>query len=703
MSDEILKAAASIIITASGTSSTGEDVANLLCGRFVALNKRGRFDEPTFENKRTRLFVYQRVRDEWVIGSRRGGTSYRASSSSPLLGDATWSAFDGEVWIDLQLACRVSEANDDLQLGAPAPMLVVSCRFDNIAGLYRRRNSEEETESGGVRLQCAVGQYWNEEDAKVLWHNPRSKGGCWMISDPSGVLSAASDTKFSSFVASEAAAADTSPDEADWSSGANHISLQVVGSYQLEKGSRAIEHEVGKFCDADFPADASSIGTGLVVKGVSDPGEIVWVRAQAMLPPAEVPTLFNCVEPDDILQGALGDCWLLASIATIAEFPQYVQEHIFVTKSLDGESDPGKYRVRLYDAALAEGEDGWTEVVVDDRIPCNPKRHEWFDTPTPAFAGNNGAELWVMLLEKAFAKFAGSYAMLQGGAASRAWIALTGCTDVQYYEINGDGPDAEWSVFRLSIKPEHVGRDKWGKSIIKPAQGAEVMSGLAMFDQLRESDDKNYLMAASIGGGANGIENKRADGLIEGHAYSLIRVREIPLEGGTSARLLMLRNPYGNQEEWNGPWGDKSELWKKHNQVARAVGFSPKADGLFWMAWDDFSACFNQIEICRKEMPSLRAQFQEEVDSGKANLAGGEGVGKARGRTEGGKSVAPAAKKKPLPGVPLLQRPGLRLAYPTITIDPVPAQPDAPFAQYVASCLSYRKACEKAEREQGLM
>ncbi len=62
------------------------------------------------------------------------------------------------------------------------------------------------------------------------------------------------------------------------------------------------------------------------------------------------------------------------------------------------------------------------------------------------------------------------------------------------------------------------------------------------------------MMAATPGSTAN---NKNDDGIIGGHAYSLISVVEFKHEGEL-VRLLKMRNPWG-KGEWTGDWSDKSE------------------------------------------------------------------------------------------------------------------------------------------------
>ena len=134
----------------------------------------------------------------------------------------------------------------------------------------------------------------------------------------------------------------------------------------------------GKFVDEEFgPCDASIAGA---VEGAEVPADVQWVRAAAMRArggggggddaAAEDPVLFDGVAPSDIAQGALGDCWLLAALAAVAEFPSYFEDAIFETKTFSPE---GEYALKLYDI----GKKAWETVTVDSYIPCH--RCNWWD------------------------------------------------------------------------------------------------------------------------------------------------------------------------------------------------------------------------------------------------------------------------------------------------------------------------------------
>lgn len=56
------------------------------------------------------------------------------------------------------------------------------------------------------------------------------------------------------------------------------------------------------------------------------------------------------------------------------------------------------------------------------------------------------------------------------------------------------------------------------------------------------------------------MEAETREGLIRGHAYSITRVTYVDIHTpGRQGKipLLRLRNPWGNEAEWNGPWSDK--------------------------------------------------------------------------------------------------------------------------------------------------
>ena len=146
------------------------------------------------------------------------------------------------------------------------------------------------------------------------------------------------------------------------------------------------------------------------------------------------------IDPSDICQGQLGDCWLLSAIACLAEHEGAIQR-IF---SESAYNPRGKYHLHLYDKIQGRQP---VKISIDDRFPCLK------DNNMPMFSnpGENG-HIWVCLLEKAFAKMAGSYAALEGGHALWALEAMTG-NEVRKYSL--DEEDHCWRSYTL----KHDGRE----------------------------------------------------------------------------------------------------------------------------------------------------------------------------------------------------------------------------------------------------
>ena len=123
------------------------------------------------------------------------------------------------------------------------------------------------------------------------------------------------------------------------------------------------------------------------------------------------------ITPEDIKQGCLGNCYFLSAISALAEFPQLIKR-IFVTKK---ENHAGCYVVNL----CLGGE--FYKIIIDDYFPFYPKKQK------PAFSQSKDNELWVLLLEKAWAKVNGNYENTIKGFVSEAFRALTG-TPVVFYK-----------------------------------------------------------------------------------------------------------------------------------------------------------------------------------------------------------------------------------------------------------------------------
>ena len=216
--------------------------------------------------------------------------------------------------------------------------------------------------------------------------------------------------------------------------------------------------------------------------------------------------------------------------------------------------------------------------------------------------------------------------------------------------------------------------------------------------------------------------------------YSLISVREVELSAGEAIRLLQLRNPWGNAQEWSGAWADTAPEWEANPEVARALGYQPNAaDGLFWLSWDDFAEVFTSVEVCAMAMPTKRADFEptyshnRHVSSSRSSVrpappprakpreppptqppaskpgggAGGE-EGPSVKPVAGFAAVPKAARQLPrqAPRARRLPKAGVRIRYPDVAIQPVPQTPQTPFAQYLVAHERYILACRAQQAAQ---
>jgi len=333
--------------------------------------------------------------------------------------------------------------------------------------------------------------------------------------------------------------------------------MKVAAELRLDADSVGVEdikvicaRRETHFVDLEFPPVASSLGPGAEGKAIT------WRRpSEFMEGPFDV--FVDRIEPNDIRQGQLGDCWLMCSLSALAEFPTLVEDIFRVgpSRELQHANAAGVYELRF----CKNGE--WHTVQVDDYFPCFPEGG-------PIYSRSNGNELWVLLIEKAYAKLHGGYGYLRNGWAYEALMDLTGAPS---FTIRFLDPDVR----------------------------AMLESG-ELWKRLLGADASGYLMSASTPGedkfsdsGSRAGAGKDGVGLVPGHAYTLVAVKQT--SGGQ--QLLCLRNPWGGME-WNGDWSDNSPLWTP--EVKEEVGFAGAADdGLFWMCFEDFTKYFVSVNVCQ--------------------------------------------------------------------------------------------------------
>lgn len=313
-----------------------------------------------------------------------------------------------------------------------------------------------------------------------------------------------------------------------------------------------------KYIDPDFPPAEKSIHT--LAKNPLPVKAVFWRRPDDFIPGGNY-HMFAGISPQDVKQGALGDCWFACALSALAEFPPIIQR-MFETKTKNA---AGILRLKFF----SENDDAPTVVTMDDLMPCK------YNGLSPIFSRNASTdepdtkeyEIWVSVLEKAYAKLNGTYFDLISGSPTDAFSDLTGapCED---YDLED---------------PRVMKLVKNGK----------------LWDRLKNWDTWSSVMAAGITGQA------KTKGLVSGHAYALVQAKE-----ALGIKLVQLRNPWGNFE-WGGDWSDNSPLWTNQTVQAFNAKFDPD-DGMFYMSYEDFLKNFDNINVCMATTPQPGVRFWDQ-------------------------------------------------------------------------------------------
>ena len=363
----------------------------------------------------------------------------------------------------------------------------------------------------------------------------------------------------------------------------------------VEEVRRVCESSNLEFVDAQFPPCKKSLYIDLE----DLPKKMIpfhFKRPSHFFPQNLLPSIFpsNGVQPEDILQGKLGDCWFLATIALCATQPQLIQK-LFITKKY---SPQGLYALQFY----REGE--WKKVLVDDYFPCTPSSgfipfdfneemlvqliHERMtfnpNLPLPPpnsiqlnekgllYSRSRDDALWVCLLEKGYAKLNQSYQALCAGTLSESFRDLTGFPSLVYY---------------FPFMQEEEKKEKVWRVMREAFERKELIGASSRIETPLEKQEAFKLEQV---------------GIVSRHAYSVLALHQIDegesvKEEGGSVKLVELRNPWGDTLKWKGEYSPSSPLWT--SELRRRVGNEKEREGVFFIPFHHFLLYFNEITICK--------------------------------------------------------------------------------------------------------
>lgn len=308
------------------------------------------------------------------------------------------------------------------------------------------------------------------------------------------------------------------------------------------------------FEDPEFPASEKALGSEKCAE---------WMRPTEIM---DAPKFMVDADRFSAIQGDLGDCWFVSALTAVTLNPELLRRVVPRDQSFSDQY-AGIFHFRFWQG----GE--WVDVVVDDRLPVKYLNQLCFSH------SSNAEEFWSALLEKAYAKLHGSYSALGAGKCFEATEDLTGGV-TERFQLTDEAATAD--LFSIMVR----------------------------------ASQRGSLLTCSVPSSKKAASDPREKGLISSHGYCVTGVRrcKVNVPWKDYVDLVRLRNPWGDETEWCGPWSDDSEEWGLVSAEERGrLEHTVAGDGEFWMAYEEFKKNFDELYITSLNPQSLEDSARQQL------------------------------------------------------------------------------------------
>ena len=253
------------------------------------------------------------------------------------------------------------------------------------------------------------------------------------------------------------------------------------------------------------------------------------------------------INPDDINQGPIGNCYLIAAMnATAATNPELIRDMIT-------DNNDGTFTVKFHDVGIFTSKE--KSITIDNELPVNKYGAMAYGKPNDHT--EHGVELWTGVIEKGFAKL---------DQTAMPWLFEL------FVDTDGGYETAALGGFTDKIMEIVTGNH------YSTARDYSFNDTDHMFTTMKDALDNKHPITNAFTESSEAHLNTKNGTLVRGHAYAVLKLEENAL----GERIITLRNPWGQYEPSN----------------------DGKNDGIFTMSFEDYAKYARRIALPSEYIPT---------------------------------------------------------------------------------------------------